>query len=75
MFLLGLGAMLWHSADLRDQWRKLDRLEERFESVMGSSALFSGPAVGRDSVARDSAGRDSVPLDVSDTAALSRPGR
>ena len=71
IFLLGLGAMLWHSADLRDQWRKLDRLEELFESVMGSSALFTaGRAVARDSVARDS-----VPLDVSDTAALSRPGR
>jgi hypothetical protein len=28
IFLLGLGAMLWMSADLRDEWRKLDRLEE-----------------------------------------------
>lgn len=28
IFLLGLGAMLWLSADLRDEWRKLDRLEE-----------------------------------------------
>ncbi|MCU1692668.1 MAG: hypothetical protein JWM64_1759 [Frankiales bacterium] len=28
LFLLGLGAMLWLSADLRDEWRKLDVLEQ-----------------------------------------------
>jgi hypothetical protein len=28
VFLLGLGATAWISADLRDEWRKLDRLEE-----------------------------------------------
>jgi hypothetical protein len=28
LFLLGLGAMCWLSADLRDEWRKLDRLEQ-----------------------------------------------
>jgi hypothetical protein len=27
VFLLGLGTTLWLSADLRDEWRKLDRLE------------------------------------------------
>ena len=27
IFLLGLGGVLWLSADLRDEWRKLDRLE------------------------------------------------
>lgn len=27
MFMLGLGAVLWLSADLVDEWRKLDRLE------------------------------------------------
>lgn len=27
LFLLGLGATLWLSADLREQWRALDRLE------------------------------------------------
>jgi hypothetical protein len=26
--LLGLGATLWISADLRDEWRKLDRIEQ-----------------------------------------------
>ena len=28
LFLLGLGTTMWLSADLRDEWRKLDRLEE-----------------------------------------------
>ena len=27
VFLLGLGATLWISADLRDEWRKLDRID------------------------------------------------
>ncbi|MCA1844012.1 MAG: hypothetical protein LC792_12680 [Actinobacteria bacterium] len=27
LFLLGLGAMLWISADLRDEWRKLDAID------------------------------------------------
>ncbi|HEY2831410.1 MAG TPA: hypothetical protein VGJ14_03215 [Sporichthyaceae bacterium] len=27
LFLLGTGAMLWLSADLRDEWRKLDSIE------------------------------------------------
>ena len=28
IFLLGLGATLWISADLRDEWGKLDRIEQ-----------------------------------------------
>lgn len=28
LFLLAAGGTLWVSADLRDEWRKLDRLEE-----------------------------------------------
>ncbi|HYH49343.1 MAG TPA: hypothetical protein VEG38_07320 [Acidimicrobiia bacterium] len=27
LFLLGLGAVLWLSADLRDEWRKLDAID------------------------------------------------
>jgi hypothetical protein len=27
IFLIGMAAMLWLSADLRDEWRKLDRIE------------------------------------------------
>jgi hypothetical protein len=28
IFLLGIGATLWLSADLRDEWRKLDCIED-----------------------------------------------
>jgi hypothetical protein len=36
LFLLGVGATLWHSADLRDEWRKLDRLEEKLDALMAA---------------------------------------
>jgi hypothetical protein len=29
VFLVALASTLWLSADLRDEWRKLDRLEQR----------------------------------------------
>lgn len=31
IFLLGLGATVWISADLRDEWRKLDRIDRALE--------------------------------------------
>lgn len=42
IFLLGLGAVLWITADLRDEWRKLDDLEhalERLAEQLDDSAL------------------------------------
>jgi hypothetical protein len=33
IFLLGVGGTLWLSADLRDEWRKLDRVEEALQSL------------------------------------------
>src|ERR1041384_8862514 len=38
LFLLGVGAALWHSADLRDEWRKLDRLEEKLDALVAADA-------------------------------------
>ncbi|MGQ0467952.1 MAG: hypothetical protein ACT4QG_21865 [Sporichthyaceae bacterium] len=32
LFLLGLGGMLWLSADLRDQWRELRAMRIRLDS-------------------------------------------
>lgn len=32
LFLLGVSAVLWLSADLHDEWRKLDRIEEAIRS-------------------------------------------
>jgi hypothetical protein len=28
LFLLGAGVMLWLSADMRDEWRKLDSIDQ-----------------------------------------------
>ena len=39
LFLLGVGATLWHSADLRDEWRKLDRLEEKLDAALESKTV------------------------------------
>jgi len=43
LFLLGTGAMLWLSADLRDEWRKLDRIEAAIREA-GLAALAASPA-------------------------------
>ena len=44
LFLLGIGMTLWHSADNRDQWRKLDRLEERFDTVLAADRTAETPS-------------------------------
>jgi hypothetical protein len=33
MFALGIGATLWLSADLRDEWRKLDSIQEEMRNA------------------------------------------
>jgi peptidoglycan/LPS O-acetylase OafA/YrhL len=37
IFLLGVGATLWLSADLRDEWRKLDCIEEALRERQGDT--------------------------------------
>jgi hypothetical protein len=32
IFLLGVGATMWISSDLRDEWQKLDRLEQALDA-------------------------------------------
>lgn len=52
LFLLVLGAALWISADLRDEWNKLDRIEDRLDGI--EQALVNGagsPAVGSEAAA------------------------
>lgn len=36
LFALGIGATLWLSADLRDEWRKLDGIEQRMDKIVES---------------------------------------
>jgi hypothetical protein len=51
IFLIGLAAVLWLSADMRDEWRKLDRLEEYMRGnrhpgeLLGNGQPISGPFV------------------------------
>jgi hypothetical protein len=34
LFLVGIGATLWLSADVRDEWRKLDRIDEALRQLI-----------------------------------------
>ena len=38
IFLLGVGATLWLSADLRDEWRKLDSIEDALREEQRAAA-------------------------------------
>ena len=38
LFLLGLGATLWLSADLRDEWRKMDHLQASVDELSATLA-------------------------------------
>jgi hypothetical protein len=43
IFLMGIGAALWLSADLRDEWKKLDRIESVLEQGLDELGLGRGP--------------------------------
>jgi hypothetical protein len=44
IFLLGVAAVLWLSADLRDEWRKLADLDESLGRLEGRPAAMATPA-------------------------------
>ena len=46
IFLLGVAAVLWLSADLRDEWRKLSDIDDRLAHLEGrpSALVASNPA-------------------------------
>jgi hypothetical protein len=67
LFLLGVGATMWLSADLRDEWHKLDRIERRLEA--GGSA--GAPAATSSDRAAAPASQPTTPTAVSLTAARS----
>ncbi len=46
VFLLGLGGMVWLSADLRDQWRELRGMRRWLEST-GDEPIGATPSAGR----------------------------
>jgi hypothetical protein len=47
LFLLGVGAMLWVSADLRDEWRKVDELVRLLREEEEDASASASPAVPR----------------------------
>ena len=44
IFLLGVAAVLWLSADLRDEWRTLADLDGRLGRLEGRPAVLASPA-------------------------------
>lgn len=58
IFLLALGATLWISADLRDEWRKLDRIEKALaDGVLRWAGDGSPKAAGEVDVTADAGSR------------------
>ena len=51
LFLLGAGATLWLSSDLRDEWRKLDSLSDDIRAVGEKLDSQQGPDVNGDAPA------------------------
>ena len=39
LFAVGLGAVLWLSADLRDEWRKLDDIDRKLDRILEQREL------------------------------------
>ena len=45
LFLLWIGTTLWLSADLRDEWRKLDVIDESLRRLADSEAAAGGETI------------------------------
>ena len=45
LFLLAIGLTLWLSADLRDEWRKLDVIDENLRRLAGDRAPEEGQMI------------------------------
>jgi hypothetical protein len=70
LFLLGLGATLWLSADLRDEWHKLDELTTTSDDHRGESPAPTEHRLGRpDADVADLGAPDTVVLRSDDGAA------
>jgi hypothetical protein len=62
LFLLGLGALLWLSADLRDEWRKLDAIDRHLLETSRLPAPFPEGASGGAAGEHTGGGRRGVSL-------------
>jgi hypothetical protein len=43
LFALGVGATLWLSADMRDEWRLLERIADAVDADLGSAERNAAP--------------------------------
>ena len=59
LFLLGLGALLWLSADLRDEWRKLDAIDRH---LLEGGGLPKAPSSSNGAASEDGGVRREVSL-------------
>jgi hypothetical protein len=62
LFILGIAAALWISADLHDEWRKLDRLEELLRTPPPADADDRNDKVAATAHGNGSSHRRSRPL-------------
>jgi len=70
MFLLGIGGSMWVSADLRDEWRKLDRLESALRELGVKNMTISvEPIEGRPEARRATFADESPALAVDEPVA------
>jgi hypothetical protein len=46
LFAVGVGAVLWLSADLRDEWRKLDEIDRKLDRLLEQQAQAPAPTNG-----------------------------
>ena len=67
VFILGLGALCWLSADLRDEWTKLDRIEDALNRLADTGLV--------DLKAAEEARRPSSDQPASDQAASAQPAK
>jgi len=58
LFCLGLGAILWLSADLRDEWRKLDAIQRDAASRDSAGGQANSVDLARNGIAAPQSGGD-----------------
>lgn len=69
--LLGIAATIWISADLRDEWRKLDSIDEALRSLAGTDLVPNSPG---DDLTVPLAREDLTDRPQADNASLSSSG-
>ncbi|MFB7756784.1 hypothetical protein ACFC18_45515 [Streptomyces sp. NPDC056121] len=76
LFLLGISTALWLSADLRDEWRKLDRIEQALRAAGGvDGAALAGDRQDNGAVVASPARERTASLSPGSAASPAEPER